>query len=54
MRQVGVAALSGCFGSVGQAQAQMFAVIDGLVQQLGDVVVVEAVDDAATCTSTCD
>jgi hypothetical protein len=33
--------------SIRQAQTQMLAVIDRLVQQLGDVVVVEAVDDAA-------
>jgi len=29
----------------------VFAVVDGLIEELGDVVVVEAVDDAATSAS---
>jgi hypothetical protein len=36
----------GC-GAIGQAQPQVFAVINSFVEQLGDVVVVEPVDDAA-------
>lgn len=35
---------------VGEPEAEMLAVIDGLVEQVGDVVVVEAVDDAASPT----
>lgn len=38
---------AGRFGAVGEAQAEVFAVVDRLVEQLGDVAVVEAVDDAA-------
>jgi hypothetical protein len=33
--------------AIRQAQTQMFAVVNGLVQQLGNMVVVQAVDDAA-------
>jgi len=32
----------------------MFAVVDGLVEQLGDVVAVQAVDDAASMAESAD
>ncbi|MCT7361547.1 hypothetical protein A7G45_01865 [Mycolicibacterium llatzerense] len=35
-------------GPICQPQSQVLAVIDGFVEQLRDVVVVEAVDDAAS------
>lgn len=33
--------------AIGQAEPQVFAVVDGFVEKLGDMVVVEAVDNAA-------
>lgn len=39
------------FRLVGQPQAEVFDVVDGFVEELGHVAVVEAVDDAAAGAS---
>lgn len=45
---------AGRLGTIGEPQPQMFAMVDGLVKELGNVVVVQTVDDPAACAYTLD
>jgi hypothetical protein len=38
---------AGGVGAIGSTESEVFAVVDRLVEQLSNVIVIEAVDDAA-------